>query len=489
MGLFVIQLLSLRRFFVQNVFFLLLVNLIVKPLWIFGIDRNVQLTVGHEMYGQYVALLNFSIIFQVLLDFGIQNYNSRTIAQTPQAMKVLFPNIVIAKGILSLGYLLLVTLLGYLLGYRGYVFGLLVALCFVQVLNSFLLYLRSNISGMHRFRTDSILSVSDRFFMIGICSVLLFHPAFSRRFTISWFIYAQMAAYLLTSLIAFIICIRLTALDWKHYELKKVWNICGRSLPYALLIFLMAVYIRGDVFLMERLLPDGKNEAGIYAAAYRFLDVANNVTGVLFAGILLPLFGRMLAQKEPVQPIVRLSANLLLPVAITTMITAFFFGQEIMEMQMKGLHNDGRVFAMLMAAFPGYCIGYIYATLLTANGNIRALIIVSMAAVVLNIGLNLVLLPRYGAWGAALTCCITQCFLSVVNVWLVKKRIGLKTDYRWLLQYTLFIILICSLLKMLSLLQATIWIRFLLVASGAGVSMFICGFVPVKKVLQLLRNR
>lgn len=59
---------------------MLLLNLLVKPLWIFVIDRNVQLTVGHEDYGLYGALVSISIIFNILLDLGITNYNNKTLA-------------------------------------------------------------------------------------------------------------------------------------------------------------------------------------------------------------------------------------------------------------------------------------------------------------------------------------------------------------------------------------------------------------------------
>jgi len=482
----------MRRFFVQNIFFLILVNLIVKPLWIFGIDRNVQIAVGHEAYGQYVALLNFSIIFQVLLDFGLQSYNNRTVAQSPQAMKGLFPNVIIAKSLLSAGYLLLVMLLGFLLGYGGYALLLLFALCFVQIFTSLLLYLRSNISALHHFRTDSLLSVADRLFMIAICSLLLFHPSLAPHFRIEWFVYAQIAAYLFSALIAFFICTRFASLDWRHYDLRKVWAICRQSFPYALLIFLMAIYIRSDVFLLERLLPNGR-EAGIYASAYRFLDVANNVTGVLFAGILLPLFGRMLAKKEPVGPLVRLSANLLVPLALTAMITAFFFGEDIMRMQLKGMAADygyeGNVFSLLMAAFPGYCIGYVYMTLITANGNLDALIRMALVAVVLNVGLNLALVPAYGAWGAALTCCITQTYLSVYNILLARKKLQLHTDWPWVARYLLFaglVLLVCLLVRHLEL---PLWPGLAVISAGAVSAMLLCGFLSFRKIGELFRNK
>jgi O-antigen/teichoic acid export membrane protein len=480
----------LRRFFVQNIFFLILINLVVKPLWIFGIDRNVQNAVGHEAYGQYGALFNFTVIFQVLLDFGLQSYNSRVVAQSPETMKSMLPNIMVAKIILSAVYLLLVAGLGLLMGYHGYAFFLLLLLSVVQILTSFLLYLRSNVSAMHKFKTDSLLSVSDRFFMIGICSVLLFHPYFSGRFKIEWFIYAQIAAYLVTAVIAFVVCARLSRIDWRHYDLRKVWAICKKSGPYALLIFLMAIYLRADMAIMERLLPNGKYEAGVYAAAYRFLDVANNISGVLFAGMLLPLFGRMLAKQEPVQPLLRLTVNLLLPIAITAVIAALLLGTAIMKANYhEATDYDGRVFALLMVAFPGFCIGYIYSTLLVAHGSIRLLTINSVIAVVINLGMNFILIPMYGAWAAALSCCVTQLFLSLININGVRRLMQLPRNYKWLGQYLLFTLIVAASGLGVLKLQVHLLLQLSLIAASGGIAMLICGFVPFKKIMELLSKK
>ncbi|MFT5621837.1 MAG: hypothetical protein ACI9QR_002178, partial [Flavobacteriaceae bacterium] len=46
----------------RNIFLLIFVNLLVKPLWIFGIDLHVQNTVGAENYGFYFVIFNFSFL-------------------------------------------------------------------------------------------------------------------------------------------------------------------------------------------------------------------------------------------------------------------------------------------------------------------------------------------------------------------------------------------------------------------------------------------
>jgi O-antigen/teichoic acid export membrane protein len=480
----------LRKFFVKNIFFLLLVNLIVKPVWIFAIDRNVQNSVGHEVYGQYQALLSFSIIFQVLLDFGLQSYNSRTVSQSPRIMKTLFPNIVLAKGLLSIVYFVLIMALGLLIGYRGHALFLLFTLSLVQILNSFLLYLRSNVSAMHHFKTDSLLSVSDRLFMIVVCGFLLFFSPWKAEFKIEWFIYAQIASYVVTGAIAFFICMKMTTLNWGHFHLLKVWVICKSSFPYALLIFLMAVYLRADAIIIERVLPDGKEEAGVFAAGFRLLDVANNVSGVLFAGILLPLFGRLLAKREAVYPIVRVSIVLLLPFAFTVMLTAWFFGADIMKMlYVEATDYDGKVFSVLMSAFPGFCIGYVYATLLTANGNLKQLILLSLMAVIFNLTLNFILIPKYGALGAAISAVLTQLILAVFNIKIAQKLIHLKPDGKWLLQYAVFIALMFAACWLLHGEPLKLYLQLLIIAATGLLLMLLCGFVPFGKIKELMLHR
>lgn len=480
----------MRKFFVKNIFFLILVNLIVKPVWIFGIDRNVQNVVGHEVYGQYQALLSFSIIFQVLLDFGLQSYNSTTVSASPKVMKTLFPNIIMAKGMLSGIYFILIISLGFLIGFRGHALFLLILLSFVQILSSFLLYLRSNVSAMHHFKTDSLLSVSDRLFMIIVCGILLFLPPWKSSFKIEWFIYVQIASFIFTGTIAFFICKKMTVLNWNHFNFRKVWVICKKSFPFALLIFLMAVYLRSDALILERILSNGKEEAGVFAAAFRLLDVANNVTGLLFAGILLPLFGRMLARKESVAPIVRVSINLLLPVAITTSIVAWFLGNDIMTtLYTHATSYDGRVFSILMLGFPGFCIGYVYATLLTANRSLKQLIFIAALAVIFNLTLNFMLIPHFGAIGAASVAAATQVLVSILVLIFVPKLIPLVFDVKWLFQYIAFLILIFLLCFFIVNLNVSLLEKLIFIALSSVFMMLLCGFIPVSKIRAMLLEK
>ena len=69
---------------------MVLLNLLVKPIALFGIDATVQNRVGPENYGLYFSLLNLSVLFNILLDVGINNFTTKNLAQEPEKIKKYF---------------------------------------------------------------------------------------------------------------------------------------------------------------------------------------------------------------------------------------------------------------------------------------------------------------------------------------------------------------------------------------------------------------
>jgi len=163
----------MQKKFLTNLGLIIFLNLIVKPFWVIGIDANVQNAVGAEEYGFYFTILNFSFLFNILLDLGITNFNNRNIAQSNHLLNKHFSGIVFLKVFLLLLYLIVTFSIGFFIGYDSSQFKMLIWIGFNQFLLSFLLYLRSNISGLLLFRTDSFLSILDRSLMIIFISILL----------------------------------------------------------------------------------------------------------------------------------------------------------------------------------------------------------------------------------------------------------------------------------------------------------------------------
>jgi O-antigen/teichoic acid export membrane protein len=419
----------LKRKFITNLALLLVLNLMVKPFWIFGIDRSVQNIVGAEEYGLYFSLFSFSVLINILLDLGITNFNNRSVAQNPGIVSEYFSKIVPLKFALSVFYAVIVILAGLAVGYSARQFSILYLLIFNNFLLSFILYLRSNISGMHYFKTDSFLSVVDRLLMILICSVLLWGHITAEPFRITWFIYAQTASYIFTLLIALGVVLSKSGRIKLNFNLQYGIKILKQSYPFALLILLMSFFNRIDSVMMERMLSDGKEQAGIYAQAFRILD-AVVMFAFLFAGLLLPMFSRMLKNNEAIGSLLKLSFSLLIVPAITLVIVSVFYGEEMMNL-LYHEHVDisSRIFVRLIFAFLFISTTYIFGTLLTANGNLKLLNLLAAFTVILNIALNLVLIPRYKAEGAAYASVVSQGFYAISQVFIARRLFDLNTNF------------------------------------------------------------
>ncbi|MCF8464729.1 MAG: polysaccharide biosynthesis C-terminal domain-containing protein [Flavobacteriales bacterium] len=418
----------MQRKFLSNLAFLLFLNLLVKPFWIFGIDRAVQNQVGAEVYGSYFALFNFAFILNVFLDLGISNFNNRNVSQHEHLLGKYFPRIIALRVLLAIGYMLICIITGLAMGYSNHQMMMLILLCFNQFLLSSILFLRSNISGLQLFKMDSLVSVMDRLLMIVTCGWLLFYAQLSTPFQIEWFVYLQTFAYLATALFALVVVLKRGGPFTFNWNPAMLVLILKQSLPFALLILLMSIYGRVDSVLLERMLPDGKEQTGIYAQAFRLLD-ATNMIAYLFAVLLLPMFSRMLKLKEDVKPLVHLASKLILIPAFTLGMICWYYATDLMSLlYQEHAEESGRILSLLMFSLIPMAGAYIIGTLLTANGSLKQLNIIALIGVTSSLIFNATLIPKLGAYGAAITCFITQLLAFFLQLLVSIKLFKFKVD-------------------------------------------------------------
>lgn len=420
----------MKKRFLTNLALLIFLNLLIKPFWFFGIEVGVQNRVGEEIYGFYFSLFNFAFILNILLDLGINNFNNRSIARDHDLLRDNLSAIVPLKLMLALVYAVVAGLSGKIIGYTPDQFRMLWVLVLNQFLASFILYFRTNISGLQYYRTDSLLSVMDRSLMILFTGLLLWGNITREPFRIEWFVYAQTLSYLLTLMTTASIVRYRSGRFFRQLSISRSLRILRMSYPFALLILLMSLFNRVDSVMLERLLVNGKEQAGIYAQSFRIYDAASQFS-YLFAMLLLPMFSRMLRLKENVNDLIRVALPLLLVAGLSVAVIGNFFKREIIDLLYTS-HSaySSRIFGILMIGFLFVSASYLYGTLLTANNNLRQLNWLAASTVMLNISLNLILIPRYQAGGAALASLVSQGFYALVQMVLAIRllRIPMNGD-------------------------------------------------------------
>ena len=477
----------MKKRFITNLALLILLNLLIKPFWFFGIEVGVQNRVGEEMYGFYFSLFNFAFILNILLDLGINNFNNRAIARDHDKLKDHLAAIIPLKLILFLVYAGVVLATGKAVGYSPEQFRMLWVLVLNQFLASFILYMRTNISGLQYYRTDSILSVMDRSLMILFTGLLLWGNVTDEPFRIEWFVYAQTLSYSLTLVTVAAIVRYRSGAFFSRINLPGSLRVLKMSYPFALLILLMSLFNRIDSVMLERLLENGKEQAGIYAQSFRFFDAASQFS-LLFATLLLPMFSRMISIKQEVNDLVRVALPLLMVAGLTVAVSCNFYNEEIIDLLYHHpSSSSSTIFGILMVGFVFVSTSYIYGTLLTANNNLWQLNLVAGITVLINVTLNLVLIPRHMALGAAISSLASQAFYAVTQLVLSRSILKIPLNIDIFLKLAGFLVINVTAGFLVRLIPG--WAPgFILLVVSCLVSSVALGLVRFRELLAILKE-
>lgn len=452
----------MNKDFIVNLAFLVAINLIVKPIYIFGVDVGVQNQTGSD-YGLYFALLNFTYIFLILGDLGIQQYNNRQIAQNNQLIGQLFPDLLAAKLLLLLPFFAIAGLAAWIIGYADD-WRILLIIMVNQLLVSMFMFLRSNVSGLGMYRKDSFLSVLDKLFMIIVCGWLLIQARSGAGFTIFDFLFTQTASFVFVCVIALWFLRGHSLFDQFKPRFQRVIPLLQKTWPFGLAVLFMTMYTRLDGVMIERLIPDGAYEASVYAGGYRLLDAAN-MFAFLFPPLLLPMFAKLQNQRQELRNLLKLSFGLMWSLVSIAAITCFFFRQELMDLLY--IASDvywGRVFGILILNFVWIGLIHVFGTLITAMGKMRDANIIFFTTILINIALNLILIPDYGAWGAALATFITHGMVVIGLAFLIRSDLFHRSLSRSLFQGLVMLSAVILINALLSLFPDLHWmLRFVIV--------------------------
>ena len=437
----------MQKKFLSNLFITLGVNLLVKPLWILGVDRTFQNRLGLEQYGVYTNLFTFSLILGLLLDFGINNYNSSSLAQSPQVLTKQFVPLLSLRVLLGMVYMLLTLLLGMFYGFGQHELYLLMVLSINQCVAYASTYFRSTLTGLQRYRTDAYISAVDRLTMlIGGSALLLL---WTDEVSVDQFVYVQSFGYLVAMTVSFVTLLpqlKAVSFFFRWEELKPVFY---KSLPYATLALMMMLYNRLDVLFIRKIAFNGNTENGIYAQSTRLLE-AVNMMAVLVSGLLLPMFASILKQKQSLTPMVKLAMLVLLVPATLGVMFCYVYSSEIMGLLYhESSEYNVSVFRWCISSVLPMSAMYVFGTLVTARGKLTWLIRSAIVALVFNVVANVIIIPQYGALGAAMVALGTNTIVAVLNIYFALTRISLSINIVHLLKFPILALLSFSLLVFL----------------------------------------
>lgn len=106
------------------------------------------------------------------------------------------------------------------------------------------------------------------------------------------------------------------------------------------------------------------------------------------------------------------------------------------------IEESSFIFTLLMFGFIAISTSYVFGTLLTANGNLWNLNLMAAVSVVINITLNIWLIPQMKASGAAIASLTAQSLAALVQVYLAFRILKIRTDTGYLIKILMFLIFV-----------------------------------------------
>jgi O-antigen/teichoic acid export membrane protein len=388
-----------------------------KPLfllYIFLVARHL----GVESFGTYSFVLTFAGFFAVLADFGLKTPLQRAIARDTRRTSIYVTNAILIKAALSLVTVAAFHAAAVLLGYSSS-YGILLYVGLAIVLLDSM-----GETILHVFRAHQVLKYEA---LVGIArGILMLLLAYLVMMLggalFSLLIIMLVTVSIVTGFVAGVYVKRFST-GGGRYERKIAGDFLGMALVFGLGSGLYTLYNKIDILMLERMV--GQGAVGVYAAAYTLLENLE-VVSIVYTASFMPFLFRALAgsRAEALKACgSSLSWLLALGLPAATMLTllssevvGFLYGAEFAA--------SSPALAVLVWTAPVKYAFAVLSMLLIAHDREATGLVLGALGVLVNVLMNLALIPVYAQLGAAIATLGTELLMLGLQAAFVARYVG-----------------------------------------------------------------
>ena len=373
---------------------------------------------GDENFGKLSFAYSFAGICFIAADFGLSTILIRNVSRQKELTREYVGNILALKIVLSLicisviGIFILFTdypadVITILMIFGGVMFFKALVDFFCAVLNA---HERMDIEALIKGANHAILFLSGTVVLTVGCGL----SGLANVFLIVYLISSIIGFYMVYVIIVEIRpCLNLSF--WKQ--------ILRESLPLALTVIFTVIYFKIDIVMLSLIRGDN-SETGWYAAAMRLIELVG-VLPALIVSALFPIVSSLYKESlDSLKNVFRTSFRYLfviaLPIAVGTLL--------LPEHLIYTIYGDEYVktipaLKILSVALIFIFVNYILMNILVAVNRQKTNAIMAGTCVLVNIALNLCLIPHYGYLGAGTATVVTEIVLFAFGLYYVAKYV------------------------------------------------------------------
>jgi O-antigen/teichoic acid export membrane protein len=214
-----------------------------------------------------------------------------------------------------------------------------------------------------------------------------------------------------------------------RFDRAKAWQLMREGFPFLLWTIFGVVYYRIDTVMLSLMVPE--RVVGWYGAAYKFYDVLAFLPSI-FSLAILPVMSKLYGKEDLLMArTTQKGLDFILLAGIPISVVCFYFAPNIIGF-LFGIENYAPAIFNLRIFSTGLLLLYVdmvLGTAIIACNKQKQLAMISAVAVLINVGLNYLMIPYTqartgnGGVGAAIATTITEFFILVCNVAILPKSI------------------------------------------------------------------
>lgn len=438
---------------------------------------------GPGDFGKYMFAFSLAEIFSILGDLGLHEYSIREMARRPELLKERLPGILALKTLLSSTSAIIMLSILPLLGKDRATSLAVVAFALAQIGYSWFYASTIAFAARQDLHIQAFLWLMEKvlFAAAGVAVIL----ATSKDFVLVAFS---------NTFVQFFGGALAVAIAWRKYgpwvrDLHRdQWSrYLKAAIPFGLIVAFYLVYFRIDTVMISFF--RGDEEVGQYSAAYNLVSALLFLPSGLVAALFPRLAGAYRSPEDNLDGPFQKAARWLLALSMPMAVGIWLLADPLVLALLGDTYLPAvTAFAVLGWVLPVWFITFLQGNILTVVERQKAVAVVGLANMILNVGMNLIIIPRYGFTGAAVTTLLTELLGLMLMFWLLRRNISLARTGIMALKVTL----------VTSVMGLIVWqLRdraevFLVAAVGAvvyAIAVVALGIVPLSEIRDIVRRK
>ena len=371
---------------------------------------------GAVTFGKYAFAFAFTSLFMILSDLGLSTLSIREIARDTSKAGEYLTNISITKFILSLITIVLIIVTINLMHYPRDTTLAVYIVGGVAVFTSFITSFRSVFRAFERMEYETITRITERLLIFGSVLPVLF-LGYGLIEVVSVMLIAQALIFIFT----LAIIIKKFTRPVLSFDFSLSKSLIKEALPFGLAAVFATIYFQTDTVMLS--VMKGDAVVGWYRAAYGLVMGLLFIPGA-FVGALYPVLSRYFTtSKDSLMVVYEKSFKFLLMLAIPLGIGTTLLADRIIIL-LYGEEFAPSIIALQILIWVASIL-FIYSivgyTLASINKQLVDTRITAVSAL-LNVGLNLLLIPTYSYVGAGVASIVSQVFVFTCEFSYLQKN-------------------------------------------------------------------